>query len=59
MQSAVNEFLTPRTIQVEEVSDNIAKVVLEPLERGFGHTLGKCAAPYFAVIYAWLCGSRS
>lgn len=40
MQSAVNEFLTPRHIDVTEVSPNRAKVVLEPLERGFGHTLG-------------------
>jgi len=40
MQSAVNEFLTPRVIQVDEQSDTRAKVTLEPLERGFGHTLG-------------------
>ncbi|MCY0964894.1 DNA-directed RNA polymerase subunit alpha [Parathalassolituus penaei] len=40
MQRAVNEFLTPRNIQVEEVSGTHAKVTLEPLERGFGHTLG-------------------
>src|SRR6056300_929976 len=40
MQSSVNEFLTPRVIDVEEVSTTRAKVVLEPLERGFGHTLG-------------------
>lgn len=40
MQSAVNEFLTPRVIDVYEVSPTRAKVTLEPLERGFGHTLG-------------------
>ncbi len=40
MQRAVNEFLTPRNIQVDEVSNTHAKVTLEPLERGFGHTLG-------------------
>jgi len=40
MQSAVNEFLTPRVIQVEEQGQTRAKVTLEPLERGFGHTLG-------------------
>jgi DNA-directed RNA polymerase subunit alpha len=40
MQSAVNEFLTPRNIDVEESSTTRAKVTLEPLERGFGHTLG-------------------
>lgn len=40
MQRSVNEFLTPRHIQVEQVSNTQAKVTLEPLERGFGHTLG-------------------
>jgi len=40
MQRAVNEFLTPRHIQVDEVNTTHAKVTLEPLERGFGHTLG-------------------
>ena len=34
------EFLTPKHIQVEKVSQTRANVVLEPLERGFGHTLG-------------------
>lgn len=40
MQNLANELLTPRTIDVTEYSPNHAKVVLEPLERGFGHTLG-------------------
>ncbi|GAA6154116.1 DNA-directed RNA polymerase subunit alpha [Pseudoteredinibacter isoporae] len=40
MQSAVNEFLTPRHIDVTDTGPTRAKVVLEPLERGFGHTLG-------------------
>ena len=31
---------TPRQIQVEQHSDTSATVILEPLERGFGHTLG-------------------
>ena len=35
-----NEFLTPRTIAVNAFSATHAKVILEPLERGFGHTLG-------------------
>ena len=37
---AVDEFLIPRTIYVESVSDTRARVSLEPLERGFGYTLG-------------------
>ena len=40
MQNSVNEFLTPRVIKVDEKSATRALVTLEPLERGFGHTLG-------------------
>lgn len=40
MSQAVNEFLTPRSIAVQAISTTHAKVTLEPLERGFGHTLG-------------------
>lgn len=40
MQSNPYELLTPREIRVETLSPNRAKIVLEPLERGFGHTLG-------------------
>ena len=38
--NSVNEFLTPRVIKVDEKSPTRALVTLEPLERGFGHTLG-------------------
>jgi len=38
--SATDELLTPRTINVQSFSETHAKVALEPLERGFGHTLG-------------------
>ena len=34
------EFLTPKHIQVAQLTDTRATVILEPLERGFGHTLG-------------------
>ncbi len=37
---SVNELLTPRHIDVQQISATHAKVTLEPLERGFGHTLG-------------------
>ena len=40
MTRTANEFLTPQAIKVEAVSGTSAKVILEPLERGFGHTLG-------------------
>lgn len=40
MQNNPYDFLTPREIAVEAVSPFRARVTLEPLERGFGHTLG-------------------
>lgn len=40
MMLNATEFLTPKAIHVETVSETQAKVTLEPLERGFGHTLG-------------------
>ena len=33
-------LLKPKTINVEQLSINRAKVMLEPFERGYGHTLG-------------------
>ena len=35
-----NEFLKPRIIEVQKISSTQAKVVMEPFERGYGHTLG-------------------
>jgi DNA-directed RNA polymerase subunit alpha len=40
MQGSVSDFLKPRIVDVQSISDTHARVVLEPLERGFGHTLG-------------------
>ncbi|MDO9316706.1 MAG: DNA-directed RNA polymerase subunit alpha [Gammaproteobacteria bacterium] len=40
MQISLSDFLTPQLIKVEEYDKYHSKVVLEPLERGFGHTLG-------------------
>ncbi len=34
------DLLKPRNIQVTDLGANTSKIVLEPLERGFGHTLG-------------------
>ena len=33
-------FLKPRSIEVEPVGTHHAKIVMEPFERGYGHTLG-------------------
>ena len=40
MQGLVSDLLKPRIVNVQILSGNHAKVTLEPLERGFGHTLG-------------------
>ncbi|MGL5522644.1 MAG: DNA-directed RNA polymerase subunit alpha [Aeromonas veronii] len=40
MLGSVTDFLKPRLVDIEQVSPTHAKVTLEPLERGFGHTLG-------------------
>ncbi len=40
MQGSVTEFLKPRLVNIQSLSARHAKVTLEPLERGFGHTLG-------------------
>ncbi|MEN8177321.1 MAG: DNA-directed RNA polymerase subunit alpha [Pseudomonadota bacterium] len=40
MTESVTEFLKPRIVNIQPLSDARAKVTLEPLERGFGHTLG-------------------
>ena len=63
MQNSVTEFLTPRHIDVEEISLTRAKVTLEPLERGFGHTLGNAlrrillsSMPGCAVVEAEIDG---
>jgi DNA-directed RNA polymerase subunit alpha len=34
------EMLTPQSIDVQKISETHSRVVLEPFERGFGHTLG-------------------
>lgn len=65
MQNAfhVDKFLTPRIIDVHKIDENRARIVLEPFERGFGHTLGNAlrrillsSMPGSAVIEASIDG---
>ncbi len=37
----MTEFMRPQ-VSVEQVDDRVARYTVEPLERGFGHTLGNC-----------------
>ncbi|MEE8055858.1 MAG: DNA-directed RNA polymerase subunit alpha [Gammaproteobacteria bacterium] len=40
MQASVSELLKPRRVDVEPTNDRCAKITIEPLDRGFGYTLG-------------------
>jgi DNA-directed RNA polymerase subunit alpha len=40
MQEIYTSFLTPTNIQVQEITPLRSKITLEPLESGFGYTLG-------------------
>src|SRR5690554_2827924 len=40
MQGSVSEFLKPRVVKVQPTAPRQARVIIEPFERGFGHTLG-------------------
>ena len=60
---AIKDFLTPKEILVEEIDVNHSKIILEPLERGFGHTLGNAlrriilsSTPGAAIIEAKIDG---
>ena len=35
-----NDFLKPKLVDISTVTPNHARISIEPLERGFGHTLG-------------------
>ncbi len=63
MQRAVKEFLKPRLIDIQEKGRHHARIVMEPLERGFGHTLGNAlrrillsSMPGCAVVEAQIEG---
>lgn len=36
----VNDFLKPKVVDIQRKGGHQSRIVLEPLERGFGHTLG-------------------
>ena len=40
MQSPISGLLKPRLVEVVSKSPNHSRIVIEPLERGFGHSLG-------------------
>ena len=40
MQNSISGLLKPRLVEVVSKSPNHSRIVIEPLERGFGHSLG-------------------
>ncbi len=40
MQEMLEQLLTPRLVDIKRLSGFHSRVILEPMERGFGHTLG-------------------
>ncbi|PHS68157.1 MAG: DNA-directed RNA polymerase subunit alpha [Methylophaga sp.] len=40
MTTYTSQFLKPRMVDIQKISDTHTRLILEPLERGFGHTLG-------------------
>src|SRR5690606_20847941 len=40
MMGVIESMLKPGAVGVDAVNPNRARIILEPLERGFGHTLG-------------------
>ena len=40
MYRSMTKFLKPNLVNIEQIKSTHAKITLEPLERGFGHTLG-------------------
>ena len=40
MQQSTTDFLRPRSVRVQQESATRSRIIIEPFERGFGHTLG-------------------
>ncbi|MFT8229806.1 MAG: DNA-directed RNA polymerase subunit alpha [Enterobacterales bacterium] len=40
MHDYLDNFIKPRLVKIEKINSTRSKITLEPLERGFGHTLG-------------------
>lgn len=63
MSTNVKKFLTPQTIEVQNLGQNRALITLQPFEPGFGHTLGNAlrrvllsSMPGCAAIEAKIAG---
>ena len=57
MMGSIENMLKPKAVGVDAVNPNRARIALEPLERGFGHTLGNAlrrvllsSIPGYAIV---------
>ena len=57
MMDVIESMLRPRAVGVDEINANRSRISLEPLERGFGHTLGNAlrrvllsSIPGYAIV---------
>ncbi len=63
MTAPFSELLKPRRVEVDPINQYCAKITIEPLDRGFGHTLGNAlrrvllsSMPGCAVVEAEIVG---
>jgi DNA-directed RNA polymerase subunit alpha len=63
MSSFFDDFLKPKIVDIKDLTNNDISVVIEPLERGFGHTIGTAlrrvllsSMPGCAIVEAKLSG---
>lgn len=63
MSTNFSDILKPRRVDVEPINANCAKIIIEPLDRGYGHTLGNAlrrvllsSMPGCAVVEAEIQG---
>lgn len=62
---AMQEILRPHRVDIDTIDENFSKITVEPLERGFGHTLGNAlrrvllsSMPGCAVVEATISSSE-
>ena len=63
MSVAITNLLTPDSISIQKLTDHHYQITLEPLERGYGHTLGNAlrrillsSIPGYAIVAAKIEG---
>jgi len=59
MMGVIEQMLRPSAVGVDEVNPNRARITLEPLERGFGHTLGNALRRVLLSSMLRHCRSRN